>query len=97
MRTKNLIFAPSCWLWRHFSSLGVDFHVDSKIGVPGKRLSTVVTCVSSLVPMLLLMILHLALLWKPFPTNAALVFALPGVPALVDVQLDLRLERLWTK
>ena len=54
-------------------------------------------CIRDSVPMLLLMILHLALLWKPFPTNAALVFALPGVPALVDVQLDLRLERLWTK
>ena len=94
---KKHLTIPSRRLWWHFPSLGVDFHVDSKVGVPGKRLSTVVTSISPLLPVLLLVILHFTLLGKPLATNAALVFALTSVPALMNVQLDLCLERLWTK
>ena len=56
-----------------------------------------VTRVSPLLPVLLLVVLHFALLGKPLATDTALVFALASVPALMNVQLDLGLERLWTK
>ena len=90
-------YVPSCWLWWYFPSLGVNFHVDSQVGVPGKWLSTVVTRVSPLLPVLLLVVLHFPLLGKPLAADTALVFALASVPALMNVQLNLCLERLWTK
>lgn len=87
---------PSCWFWWYFPSLCVHFHVYSQVGVSGKRLSTVVASVAPLVPVLLFVVLHFTFLRKPLSTNTAFIFPLPSVPALVDVQLYLRLERLWT-
>ena len=84
------------------------FHVYPQVSISCKRLSTVVTCEASLLPMLHFVVPNFTLLGEsgkltinnlelfhslsPFPTDGALILALPRVPALVDVQLDLGLE-----
>lgn len=68
------------------------FHVYPQVSISCKRLSTVVTCEASLLPMLHFVVPNFTLLGESFPTDGALILALPRVPALVDVQLDLGLE-----